>query len=91
MADTPDKMYVLAVLLTFVAMVAIGLRFYTRHIKKAKYSYDDYMILPAMVSISMLTHCACPTPRLTFDSSLPLAQRFALSLVQPWGTWHAIW
>ncbi len=49
MAETPGKMYALAIFLTLLAMVAIGLRFYTRHIKKAQYSYDDYMILPAMV------------------------------------------
>ena len=58
MADTPGKMYAIAILLTLLAMVAIGLRFYTRHIKKAKYSYDDYMILPAMVSIS-ISHQLC--------------------------------
>ena len=52
MAETPGKMYALAIFLTLLAMVAIVLRFYTRHIKKAEYSYDDYMILPAMVCIS---------------------------------------
>ncbi|KAL6721772.1 hypothetical protein ACLMJK_000877 [Lecanora helva] len=47
--ETPGKMYALAIFLTLLAMVAIALRFYTRRMKKAQYSYDDYMILPAML------------------------------------------
>lgn len=62
--ETPGKMYALAICMTLLAMVAIVLRFYTRHIKKASYSYDDYMILPAMVSIP------CPWPGFAIVNSV---------------------
>jgi len=49
MAETPGKMYALAIFLTLLALTAIALRFYARRVKQANLSWDDYMILPAMV------------------------------------------
>lgn len=49
MAETPALMYTLAIILTVLAFSVIVLRFYARYIKKAGFSWDDYMILPAMV------------------------------------------
>jgi len=49
MAETPALMYALATVLTVLAFSVIVLRFYARYIKKAGFSWDDYMILPAMV------------------------------------------
>ena len=49
MDESPGKMYALAVVLSSLAIVATGLRFYSRHIKKAGYSWDDYAVLPALV------------------------------------------
>ena len=49
MFESPGKMYALATVLTLLALVAIVLRFHARRMKNAKISWDDYMILPAMV------------------------------------------
>ncbi|KAL8832109.1 MAG: hypothetical protein Q9191_000466 [Dirinaria sp. TL-2023a] len=49
MAETPAAMYGIATSMTILALVAIALRFYARHIKKTGYSWDDWMILPAML------------------------------------------
>lgn len=49
MAETPGKMYALATVMTLLAMVAIGLRFHARRIKRTRLMWDDFMILPAMV------------------------------------------
>lgn len=49
MAETPGMMYALAIVLTILAFLATALRFYARYIKKAGFSWDDYMILPAML------------------------------------------
>ena len=49
MEESPGKMYALAIVLTFLAMLAVALRFYARRIKSAGLAWDDYMILPALV------------------------------------------
>ncbi|KAL8690775.1 MAG: hypothetical protein Q9224_004326 [Gallowayella concinna] len=48
LGETPGKMYALAVVLSALATVATGLRFYARYIKKAGFSWDDYTVLPAL-------------------------------------------
>lgn len=47
--QSPGAVYALVTIMTLLAMVAIGLRFYARRIKHTKLMWDDYMILPAMV------------------------------------------
>ena len=42
-------MYLLATSMTVLPLIAIALRFYARQLKKTGLSWDDYMILPAMV------------------------------------------
>lgn len=42
-------MCALASTLTVLALIAIVLRFHARYIKKARFSWDDYLILPAML------------------------------------------
>ena len=49
MGESPGKMYAIATCLTLLATVAVALRFYARHLKKAGYWWDEYMILPALV------------------------------------------
>lgn len=49
MSETPGKMYALAVVLSLLAIAATVLRFYARYIKKAGYSWDDMVLLPALV------------------------------------------
>ena len=50
MAESPEKMYVLAAVLMLLAIVAVMLRFYSMHTKKVGLStWDGYMILPALV------------------------------------------
>lgn len=49
MAESAGKMYALAVVLSLLAIVFTTLRFYARRIKQAALSWDDYMILPALV------------------------------------------
>lgn len=50
MAESPEKMYVLAAVLMLLAIVAVMLRFYAMHTKKVGLStWDGYMILPALV------------------------------------------
>ena len=49
MEESPGKMYALAVVMTLLATVATALRFYSRHIKKAGFSWDDWTLLPALV------------------------------------------
>ncbi|KAI4252134.1 MAG: hypothetical protein LQ352_004456 [Teloschistes flavicans] len=48
MSESPIKMYALAAVLSLLAIVATVLRFYARHIKKAGYSWDDMVLLPAL-------------------------------------------
>ena len=49
MAESAGKMYALAIVLSLLAIVATVLRFYARRIKQASLSWDDYIILPALV------------------------------------------
>lgn len=51
------SMYGIATSMTILALVAIALRFYARHIMKIGYSWDDWMMIPAMVCT--LFHCLC--------------------------------
>ena len=51
MAETPGKMYALASVLTILAIVAVVLRFYSRRIKKVGVSWDDYLIVLALVGL----------------------------------------
>ena len=49
MGETPGKMYALATVLTLLAVVAVLLRLYARKIKKAILTWDDYLIVFALV------------------------------------------
>lgn len=49
MPESAGKMYALAFVLSLLAIVATVLRFYARRMKQASVSWDDYMILPALV------------------------------------------
>ena len=49
MAESAGKMYALATVLSLLAIIATALRFYARRIKQASLSWDDYIILPALV------------------------------------------
>lgn len=49
MAETPEGMYAIATLMAILALLAVGLRFFARHIKRSGFSWDDYTILPALV------------------------------------------
>ena len=51
MTDLSGAMYALATVMTVVAIVAIGLRFWARRIKRAALSWDDYAIVPALVRV----------------------------------------
>ena len=52
MAESAAKMYALASVLIIIAIVTVLMRFYARSIKKAKFEWDDYLILPALVSMT---------------------------------------
>ena len=54
MVETPGKMYALATVLTLLAILAIILRFWARRVKKVRPSWDDYLIVLALV-LSHLT------------------------------------
>jgi len=54
MGESPGKMYAMAVILTLLAITAVGLRFYARYLKKAGYSWDEYSILLALVNMLAL-------------------------------------
>lgn len=49
MAESPGKMVALAIALSILAVVAVGLRFYARRIKGTEFAWDDYLIVPALV------------------------------------------
>ena len=49
MAESAGLMYALAIMLSILAIVAIILRFYARHIKQTAILWDDYAILLALV------------------------------------------
>lgn len=50
MGESPGKMYALATVLTVLATVAVILRFYARRVKKVCPSWDDYLIVLALVN-----------------------------------------
>ena len=56
MAESAGKMYALAIVLSLLAMTVTAMRFYARRIKQATLSWDDYMILPALVRYAILTN-----------------------------------
>ena len=68
MAETPGKMYALATVLTSLAILAVILRFYSRRIKKVAASWDDYLIVLALVG---LFHVSLASERVTYESGLP--------------------
>ena len=43
------EIYLIATAMTVLPLIAIGLRFYARNLKKTGLSWDDFSILPAMV------------------------------------------
>ncbi|CAD6592794.1 MAG: hypothetical protein ASARMPRED_006723 [Alectoria sarmentosa] len=49
MAESAGKMYALATVLSILAIVAILLRFYARRVKQTALSWDDYVLLIALV------------------------------------------
>lgn len=48
-------MYALASVLTILAIVAVILRFYARRIKKIRPSWDDYLIVLALVRCPLIS------------------------------------
>jgi hypothetical protein len=55
MAESPEKMYAIATIMTILAVLAVGLRFWARLVKKSGLSWDDYIILPALVCCSTIS------------------------------------
>jgi membrane-associated HD superfamily phosphohydrolase len=53
MAENPGKMYALATVLALLANVAVMLRLYARRKTKQSISWDDYLVLLALVSTSV--------------------------------------
>ena len=49
MGQSAGKMYAMATVLSILAIVVVLLRFHARHIKKVRLSWDDYLIIPALV------------------------------------------
>ena len=49
MAETPGKMYAIATILSLLAVLAVGLRFKARQLRKADIAFDDYTIALALV------------------------------------------
>ena len=68
MAETPGKMYALASVLTILAIVAVILRFYSRRIKKVGVSWDDYLIVLALVGLFPVI---LASGRVTYESGFP--------------------
>lgn len=56
MADSAALMYALATVLSILAIIAILLRFYARRIKQTALSWDDYVILLALVRQDQILH-----------------------------------
>ena len=52
MDESPGKMYALAVVLMAIPLAAVPLRFYVRRVNNTKLGWDDWFMLPALVSIS---------------------------------------
>ena len=65
MTETPGKMYALASVLTVLAIVAVVLRFYSRRIKKVGVSWDDYLIVLALVGVF---HVSSASGWVTYES-----------------------
>ena len=55
MEESPGKMYALATVLSILATVAVILRFYARRIKKVHLSWDDYLVVLALVRSPLWT------------------------------------
>ena len=51
--ESAGKMYALAIVLGLLAIAATTMRFYARRMKQASLSWDDYMILPALVRYAL--------------------------------------
>ena len=50
MTKSAGEMYALATVLSILAIIAVMLRFYARRIQQTVLSWDDYAILPALVT-----------------------------------------
>ena len=57
MDESPGKMYALATALSTLAIVAVVLRFYERRIKKMSPSWDDYLVVLALVRVPLGVYC----------------------------------
>ena len=81
MVESPGKMYALATVLTTLAIVAVILRFYSRRIKKVPPSWDDYLIVLALVRFPhpILMSALLDLQICASDRSAPLAQECACS------------
>ena len=51
----PANIIIVSIFFSAAALVAVGLRFYSRRVKRAPLGLDDYFIVPALVSGSALT------------------------------------
>ncbi|KAL8933849.1 MAG: hypothetical protein Q9216_006187 [Gyalolechia sp. 2 TL-2023] len=49
MGNEVGTVYAIAIVFSLLALVATALRFYARNIKKVGFSWDDYVIIPALV------------------------------------------
>ena len=54
-AGIETEIYLIASSMTVLPLIAIALRFYARSLKKTGLSWDDYLILPAMVRALLST------------------------------------
>lgn len=54
MGESLGKMYALATVLSILAIVAVVLRFYARRIKEVRPSWDDCLIVLALVDIFLV-------------------------------------
>ena len=75
--ESAGKMYALAIVLGLLAIVATALRFYARRMKQASLSWDDYMILPALVRCAL-----SKAPR-------QLLRAARLTWISAFHTWHS--
>lgn len=49
MGDTPGTIYAIAIVFSLLAIAATAIRFYARSIKKIGLSWDDYVVVLALV------------------------------------------
>ncbi len=54
-------MYGIATSMLVLALVAIALRFYARHVMRIGYSWDDWMMIPVMVCTLSCLLCLIAT------------------------------